>query len=294
MTPNRGIDADFLSLPRHELADAALAAATAAGASHADLRIHRLVNEIIQLRDGELETAVLNRDIGLAVRVVVDGTWGFASHAELSPEVAAETARRAVSVARTLAALNTDRVELASEPVYPDATWVSSYRIDPFTVPLADKITVLDEYSGRLLAADGINHVSASLMSVKEQTFYADAAGSSITQQRVRVQPRFEAITVDSGGSGFDSMRTLAPPMGRGWEALAGDDVWNWTDELAAAAVAAGRKDQGAQRHGRADRPGDRPDQPVADHPRIHRPRNRIRPRHRLRGGLRGHVVRHP
>jgi TldD protein len=233
VTPNRRIDADFLSLPRHELADAALAAATAAGASHADLRIHRLVNEVIQLRDGELETAVLNRDIGLAVRVVVDGTWGFASHAELSPAVAAETARRAVAVARTLAALNTDRVELAPEPVYADASWVSSYRIDPFTVTLADKIAVLDEYSGRLLAADGINHVSASLMSVKEQTFYADTAGSSITQQRVRVQPRFEAVTVDSGGSGFDSMRTLAPPMGRGWEAVTDDGVWNWTDELA-------------------------------------------------------------
>jgi TldD protein len=83
VTANRGIDADFLSLPRHELADAALSAATAAGATHADLRIHRLVDEIIQLRDGELETAVVNREIGLAVRVVVDGTWGFASHAEL-------------------------------------------------------------------------------------------------------------------------------------------------------------------------------------------------------------------
>jgi TldD protein len=233
VTPNRGIDADFLSLPRHELADAALSAATAAGATHADLRIHRLVDEIIQLRDGELETAVVNREIGLAVRVVVDGTWGFASHAELSPEVAADTARRAVSVANTLAALNSDRVELAPEPVYTDATWVSSYRIDPFTVPLADKITVLDEYSGRLLAADGVDHVSASLQSVKEQTFYADTAGSSITQQRVRVQPRLEAVTVDTAGGGFDSMRTLAPPMGRGWEALAGDDVWNWTDELA-------------------------------------------------------------
>ena len=230
VTPNRGIDADFLNLPRHELADAALAAATAAGASHADLRIHRLVNEIIELRDGELETAVLNRDIGLAVRVVVDGTWGFASHAELSLEVAAETARRAVAVARTLAALNSERVELAAEPVYADASWVSSYRVDPFAVSLADKIAVLDEYSGRLLAADGVNHVSASLMSVKEQTFYADTVGSSITQQRVRVQPRFEAISVNNG---FESMRTLAPPMGRGWEVLAGDEVWNWTDELA-------------------------------------------------------------
>ncbi|HUB54697.1 MAG TPA: TldD/PmbA family protein [Mycobacterium sp.] len=232
MTPNRGIDADFLSLPRRELADAALSAATAAGASHADLRIHRLVSEIIQLRDGELETAVVNREIGLAVRVIVDGTWGFASHAELSPDVAADTARRAVSVARALAALNTDRVELAPEPVYTDVTWVSSYQIDPLEVPTADKIAVLEDYSGRLLAADGVDHVSASLHAVKEQTFYADTFGSSITQQRVRLLPALEAVTVDAS-CGFDSMRTLAPPMGRGWEALAGDEVWNWTDELA-------------------------------------------------------------
>jgi len=97
VTPNRGIDADFLDLPRHVLADAALSAARAAGASHADLRIHRLNTEIIQLRDGELETSVVSREVGLAVRVIVNGTWGFASHAELAPSVAAETARRALS-----------------------------------------------------------------------------------------------------------------------------------------------------------------------------------------------------
>ena len=233
MTPTLGIDADFLDLPRHELADAALSAATAAGAGHADLRIHRLTTEIIQLRDGELETAVLSRELGLAVRVIVDGTWGFASHAELSPMVAADTARRAVWVSTTLAALNTDPVELAPEPVYRDVTWVSNYRIDPFAVTTADKIAVLDDYSGRLLAADGVDHVSAGLNTLKEQIFYADTFGSSITQQRVRLLPVLEAVTIDPGGCGFDSMRTLVPPMGRGWEVLAGDEVWNWTEELA-------------------------------------------------------------
>ena len=233
MTSNRGIDPDFLDLPRHELADAALAAATAAGASHADLRVHRISTEIIQLRDGELETAVVSREVGLAVRVIVNGTWGFASHAELAPSVAAETARRAVHVATTLAALNSDPVRLAREPVYADASWVSSYRIDPFDIPLDDKIAVVQEYSGRLLSADGVDHVSAGLSAVKEQTFYADTFGSSITQQRVRVTPRLEAVSVDAAAGGFDSMRALVPPMGRGWEVLAGDDVWNWTEELA-------------------------------------------------------------
>ncbi|KZS54858.1 TldD/PmbA family protein [Mycobacterium ostraviense] len=233
MTPKRGIDSDFLDLPRHALADAALSAATAAGASHADLRIHRLGTEIIQLRDGELETAIASHDLGFAVRVIVDGTWGFASHAELAPSVAADTARRAVQVATTLAALNTERVELAPEPVYADVSWVSDYQIDPFSLPATDKIAVLQDYSGRLLSADGVNHALASLNAVKEQTFYADTFGSSITQQRVRVYPSLEAVTVDTAAGTFDSMRTLAPPTARGWEVVAGDEIWNWTDELA-------------------------------------------------------------
>ena len=74
------------------------------------------------------------------MRVIVDGTWGFASHAELDPGTAAETARRAVHVAATLKPLNAERIELAPEPVYPDVSWVSDYRIDPFAVPAADKI----------------------------------------------------------------------------------------------------------------------------------------------------------
>jgi TldD protein len=229
----RRVDADFLALPRHQLAEAALSAARAAGAGYADLRIHAITTEWVQLRDGELETAVLEREIGLAVRVIVDGTWGFASHAELDPAVAAQTAQRAVQVAQALAPLNGERIELAAEPVYRDVSWVSDYDVDPFTVPTTDKIAVLGEYSGRLLAADGVDHVSAVLNTAKEQTFYADTFGTSITQQRVRILPMLDAVAVDSAAGTFESMRTLAPPTARGWEVVAGDEIWNWTDELA-------------------------------------------------------------
>jgi TldD protein len=227
-----GVDADFLDLPRLTLADAAIGAAIEAGASHADLRIHRIATEVIQLRDADLETSVVSRELGLAVRVIVDGTWGFASHADLTPEIAAETARRAVQVARTLQALNADNVRLADEPVYRDAEWVSSYETDPFDVAAVDKINVLRDYSDRLLSADGIDHVSAGFLGVKEQTFYADVYGSSITQQRVRVQPTLEAVAVDAAAGSFDSMRTLAGPTARGWEAVVDDGIWDWSKEL--------------------------------------------------------------
>ncbi|MGE2731717.1 TldD/PmbA family protein [Mycolicibacterium vaccae] len=233
MTAPRVVDADFLALPRGALADAALTAARNAGADYADLRVHAITTESVQLRDGALENAVVDYEIGLAVRVIVDGTWGFASHAELGTGAAADTARRAVRVARTLASLNTEPIELAPEPVYRDAVWVSDYQVDPFTVGGRDKIAVLEDYSGRLLASDGVDHVTASVQAVKEQTFYADSFGSSITQQRVRIQPSLQAVTVDAAAGTFETMSTLAPPMGRGWEAVAGDTVWDWSTELA-------------------------------------------------------------
>ncbi|GAA5052685.1 TldD/PmbA family protein [Nocardia callitridis] len=228
------MDADFLGLPLAALADAALSAATAAGAQHADLRVQRLVTQSIRLRDGRVESVTDDTEIGLAVRVVVDGTWGFASHAALTTEAAAEVARRAVTVATTLRALNRERVELADEPRYDNARWVSDYAIDPFTVPTAEKVALLQDYSGRLSNAAGVDHVAAEVLQVKEQSFYADTAGSSITQQRVRLFPHLTATTVDSTSGVFETMRTLAAPAGRGWEYVTGaDDIWDWNTELA-------------------------------------------------------------
>ena len=91
------MDAEFRALAADTLAEAALSAARAAGAEHADLRVQRLVSQSIRLRDGRVEAVTDSTELGLAVRVIVDGTWGFASHADLTPEIAAEVARRAVT-----------------------------------------------------------------------------------------------------------------------------------------------------------------------------------------------------
>ena len=126
---------DFLALPRDVLADAALSTAKSLGASHADFRLERLRQQGIRLRDGRVEASGESAELGFAVRVVVDGTWGFAAGVDLTPEAAAEVARQAVAVARTCRPVNTEPVELAPEPSHGTATWVSAYEIDPFTDP---------------------------------------------------------------------------------------------------------------------------------------------------------------
>jgi TldD protein len=225
------IDDRFLALPRHELADAALARARELGARHADFRLERLRDQAMRLHDGRLESSSDGETSGFAVRVVVDGSWGFAAGVELTTDEAARVAAQAVEVARTSRAINSEPVELADEPSYDEATWVSDYEVNPFDVPDADKQERLREWSARLLAADGVTHVDADLLAVQENKFYADLHGTVTTQQRVRIAPELTAVWIDPQDGRFDSMRTLGPPAGRGWEYLDGVG-WDWDREL--------------------------------------------------------------
>ena len=223
------IDAEFTDLPLRNLADAALDAARTLGADHADFRVERVRGQSIALSDGKLQSLSDADDSGLAVRVIVDGTWGFASAVDLTPEAARDAARHAIEVAKVAAAMNTERIELAAEPGYGDVTWVSAYEVDPFTVAAKEKVALLADWSRRLLAHPVVSHADASVYQVKECKFYTDGA-TTTTQQRVRLFPQLEATAVTD--SGFDDMRTLAPPAGRGWEYLTGTG-WDFPAELA-------------------------------------------------------------
>jgi TldD protein len=229
--PDRVIAESFLSLPLRSLADAALARARELGASHADLRVERIRSQNLRLRDASLEGRLDDEDTGFAVRVVHEGTWGFAAGVDLTPEAAARVAEQAVAIARASRPVNREPVELADEPVYGDVHWVSAYDVNPFDVPDGDKVALLADRSRRLLSAEGIDHVDAGVDQVLENKFYADLAGTVTTQQRVRIQPSLRAVRVDPESGQFETMDSLAPPVGRGWEFLTGSG-WDWDAEI--------------------------------------------------------------
>lgn len=229
------VDASFLALPLRALADAALARARALGVSHADFRLERVREEVLRLRDARPAGTVDTTDLGYAVRVVHGGAWGFASGVELTMDAAARVASQAVEMAKLSARVaeaagSGERVELAPEPAH-EGVWVSSYERDPFDVPAQERSALLAEWSAGLLRAPGVAHADASLTSVRENKFYADTAGTVTTQQRVRLHPQLTAVAVDRTTGEFDSMRTVAPPVGRGWEYLTGTG-WDWAGEL--------------------------------------------------------------
>jgi TldD protein len=224
-----------MPLPSDELSaltDAALSAAVDGGCTNAELRVERIRSQRVRLRDAAPEGSSDDTEFGMGVRVVVDGAVGFAATVDVRPTEAADLVRSAIETARVTARAGGGRVELAPEPSHGEVTWTSAFEIDPGTVALSDKVGLLEEWSRRLLGQGGIAHVTAEVLSVGEETFLADLSGTRATQHRVRLHSQLEALALSDDG--FETMRTLAPPVGRGWEYLPGGaGGWDWDAELA-------------------------------------------------------------
>jgi TldD protein len=224
------IDASFQGLPLERLAEAGLATAARLGARNASVHVHRTRTGRLRLRDGVVEGGGDTVEAALGVRLL-RGAWGYAATVELTPAGASRAARTAAAVAAACRDARRPAATFADEPTYPGLRWVSSYEIDPFAVAPAERAAHLADWSRRLLAAPAVRHVLALLTVVKEHRFYADAAGTSATQERVRVHPMLFAFGARADGVGA-SLRTCGPPSGRGWEYLLCRG-WDWDSELA-------------------------------------------------------------
>jgi len=211
------------------LSSAALDAAASGGASVAQFRIAKHDMRGVSLRDGAVENIGSESNVALSVRVVHSGAWGFAATTELSIQGAVDTAIRAIKVAKLSAQVEADEVVLASEPVHGKQSWILPIEIDAFTKTDSEIIDFLQGWNAKVSASSIVSHIESNVGMGRDQTFYSDLVGNEISQQRDRISAALTAIHVSD--SGFEDMRTCAPPAGRGWEYLTGTG-WDWESEI--------------------------------------------------------------
>ena len=167
------LEADRLAALR----DAALSEARRLGCSDAELRVERVRSQRLALRDGRLEGAADDTEVGMGLRVVVDGAMGFAATVATAPADAAVWPPRPSTRPRTIARAGGGSAELAPADDQGSVSWTSRYDVDPTEVPLADKVATLSSWSERLLAAAGIDHVTATVLAVTEDKYLRRPVG---------------------------------------------------------------------------------------------------------------------
>jgi len=200
-----------------DLADAALAAARAAGASYADIRINRYRNQFIFTRDRRVQNIVNTESYGFGVRVIVDGTWGFASSSNVNKDEIARIAAQAAGIAKANRRLNAEPVRLAPVEAY-NTSWNTPVKKNPFDMPLQPKLDLLLQVHEEALKVKGASFVSAAMQFVNEQKYFASTDGSHIEQSLIRSYPSFSITAVDRGTGKFYSRAALTAPMGMGYE----------------------------------------------------------------------------
>src|SRR5580658_8866448 len=116
-----------------EIASRALNVATMRGASYADARFVSQRSRALTTKNGKVGSASDAESVGMSVRVIADGAWGFAASADLGRGAVEATAARAVEIARSSARVKRHDIQLAPEKAVV-AEWTTPYEIDPFTI----------------------------------------------------------------------------------------------------------------------------------------------------------------
>jgi TldD protein len=207
---------------KKQLADAALNMAKSKGASYADIRINRYLNQVVATREKRVENVANSESFGVGVRVIANGCWGFAATNDVTKDGVAKAAERAVAVAKANAKFS-DPVQLAPQKGYGEVNWKTPIEKNAFEVPIKDKIDLLLNVNSEGLKNGG-NFMSSSIFMVNEQKYFASTDGSYIDQDVHRIWPNFTITKIDKATSKFETRNALCAPMGMGYEYLIPQD----------------------------------------------------------------------
>lgn len=201
------------------LSDVALTAARAKGATYADVRIGRYLNQFITTREKRVQGISNTESFGVGIRVIANGSWGFAASNVVTKEDIIKTAERAVAVAKANAKITTEPVQLAPQKGFGDVSWKTPIEKSAFEIPVKDKVDLLLKVNDVALQG-GANFVNSAIMAVNEQKFFASTDGSYIDQDIHRIYPFFNVTQIDKATGKFQTRRSLSSPVGMGYEYL--------------------------------------------------------------------------
>lgn len=212
---NEGIDVRL----KKELADVALSAAKAKGATYADVRIGRYLNQFVLTRENRVQNVANTESFGVGIRVIANGCWGFAATNKVTKEDIAKTAERAVAVAKANSRVPADPVQLAPQKGYGEVAWKTPIETSAFSVPVKDKVDLLLKVNSIAMGA-GANFVNSGIFASNEQKYFASTDGSYIDQDIHRIYPQFNVTKIDKASGKFETRASLSSPMGMGYEYL--------------------------------------------------------------------------
>lgn len=216
------LDSFLDTAAKKQLSDVALNSAKAAGATYADARIGRYLNQFVFTREDKVQNVVNTESYGVGIRVIANGTWGFASTHEVTPDGIKKAAELAVSIAKANSRIQKEPVVLAPTQSHGEVSWKTPIEKNSFEVPVSEKVDLLLSANAAAME-NGASFVNSGLFMVNEQKYFASTDGSYIDQDVHRIWPTFNVTAIDRAAGKFKGRQSLSAPVGMGFEYLNAD-----------------------------------------------------------------------
>ncbi len=166
-----------------QIASWALDTAVQRGAAYADVRIVDDRQRLLLTKNGKVGHASDSESLGLGVRVLAGGAWGFAATQELGREAVEAAAARALSIARASARVKQRDVSLVPESAH-TGDWSSPCKVDPFSISVEANLELLLGCDAELRAVAGVTLAEAGLHFRRYEQWFYSTLGSDIHQTR--------------------------------------------------------------------------------------------------------------
>lgn len=197
------------------------------GASYGDVRVVRRAGESVEVKNGKVEALTSQTNEGFGIRVVADGSWGFASSLNITPDEIESVAERAVRIARASATVDHKPVQL-SPVAAAEGRFGFDVDVDPFEVPIEEKIQLLLDADQVMRENPDVRVAESYMHFWRTEQFFASTEGSYIEQFKTESGAGIEATAVGDG----DVQKRSYPAAG-GDYAVAGYEYVQAMDLLA-------------------------------------------------------------
>jgi len=222
-----------------EWTERALDLAALRGAQYADVRIIANQTQSITVKEGVVDSLNDAESSGFGVRVLADGAWGFASSSELTRGEIERVTALALDIARASATSKGDSVELGLA-VTSQGTYQTPCQIEPFSVPLQDKVGLLLAADAEMGRVPAVRSRRGNLTFIREHKWFANSEGAFTEQTIIESGGGIQATAVSDGEvqvrshpNAFARQQVTA-----GWEAVLSWDMpgnaYRIADEAAA------------------------------------------------------------
>jgi TldD protein len=168
-------------------------------AQYAEARAQQLYKTMLTLKEGRVEAAKQGIESGVAIRVLVNGAWGFASVGSFSEQILLDAVVDACKMAKAASTRLKTPIKLAKVKVVTDHVQLKP-KVNPAEVSMEEKIGTALEINGAVMGFDSkIKSCTVDYLDLTGTSHFANSEGTNIEMDKLYVLLRIGASAQSEG-----------------------------------------------------------------------------------------------